>query len=330
MEMKHIDIQKGNIAKEFYFDISSSVSKLRKNLVDDAFISEDNDIEAWRFMMNSATDTLNYNDVVLPVSTEIFLKVRDLLNGEKRICLTNTKKPKPDLMGIPTEWFTDRSMEVQIKRNDSVSGDKFRPFMLEHVVPTNPDSSADFENAFICEKDTAVKFSIRIDGHDGFCFSIKPDKGDHIAEEMFYHETDNPSAYKSTVSLSRYQHVEQNIVVDSTEALNIPTQEAVKYQRIYIKAWKYISYRRNGILHTIDNSTSRSKRDISYVPSDSIETGTVKAFGHSNQVIGSVSDVMQDRNVVLGEILVHCFIFKSRADAETVIGYKNLPRYSSD
>jgi hypothetical protein len=63
------------------------------------------------------------------------------------------------------------------------------------------------------------------------------------------------------------------------------------------------------------------------VPGETITPGIPQPGDQSSQQFGGISDVKDDwsNNVFLGDIMIHFFVFKTKADADLVIGQINSP-----
>lgn len=321
MPVQHITIDKFISKYVIEIDTSLKIKDLRDKLMSCGFICDDTDKEKWRFVVLSAKDTVVYSDVIYPSAIEFAVPITLFLDSSDTVRVINVEKEKPDLLGVQTAWFTDRQLDCQITLNETVEQNKLKPLMLEHVVSANQGISADYNNVVVCEKETAIKFIVNVSGHDGFAFSIKPDKGDYICESLYVTES-------SSSSLDRYQDKPNVIVIDSTEALNISLSAAVKYQRITVKIWRLDSLKTNGQLITVNHQVNhRTKRDIKVVDGGSIQAATTRMGRVSTSTFGGASDVIDNPDVILGQVLIHFFIFNSYEDAEKIIGSKRLPFY---
>jgi len=339
MSTSKIRVYKGTLGEYFDIDTEESLQSLRNALIEKEYISRDIDNKfAWRFFKFDAKKTFPTTDAIIALEIEEDLSVKSLLKKSEHLYLTNTLNDnKPDLMGILTQSYTDRQIDCRIFMNENnesaklANKNKFKPLMLKHVMSTNKQISADFDNVFICEKGTAISFDITVVGHNGFAHSIKPDKGGYIVNRLYnmvkslYTNGDGESVTSTT---GRYEDSEKNIVVDSTEVLDIPTTEAINYQRITVKAWRLDSYVKNNQLRVVSHSKSsfRKKRNaqITIIPGEGIKTATVLPDGYSDDKFVSIMDVKEDTSDILGQVIIHFFIFKSHDHASKVFGINNL------
>lgn len=328
MTIKKITVYKSLLDKvDLDFDTSLVVSKLREKLISDNFISADNDKEEWRFFRkDGGFSGTTLNDALLGQTFEEGYMLNALLDVDNNIRVVNTKKPKPDLIGIPTKWFTDRMMDCQVIKNNHKQ-DKFETLMLEHVRSANPDVAADYENVVICENDTEIQFHIKIAGTDTVICSIKPDKGEAITDGAFLHS----GSGSIDTRISMYYKLQRTIVINSTESLNISNRESIKYMRVTVKAWKVKSWKgTDGVVHNVDTSLMKMMTRMSetvVVPSEGIKPGTTTPGGNVDAHWVGIEGYEDDPSTVLGEVMIHFFIFTSRDAANKIIGHRNIPVY---
>lgn len=334
MPTSKICVYKGTLGQYFDIDTTKSLQSLRNALNEENYIPIDTyNTCAWRFFKFDAENTSPNTDAIIALSIEEYISVNSLLKKSEHLYLTNTLNDnKPDLMGILTQSYTDRQIDCSISMNENnasaklANKAKFKPLMLKHVMSTSRRISADFDNVCICEKGTAISFNTTVVGHNGFGLSIKPDKGGHIIDSVYPIGDEEP--LKCRAIIGRYQNSEKNIVVDSTEFLDIPTTDAVKYQRITVKAWRLDSYVKNNQLCVISHSksSSRKKRNpqITIIPGEAIKTATVLPDGYSDDKFESSVDIKDDTSDILGQVIIHFFIFQSTAHASKVFGISNL------
>lgn len=327
-ENKNITIQKFTQNHTINFNIKSSAKSLRDKLKLNRFILEDYEYEKWRFIIP------NTNNVPLQIEAEGMTLIEGLLAGSDKLELINIVEEKKSLVGTETEWLTDRDVECSIKLNSDVTQDRFQPIMLEHVSSTG-ENAYDYDNVVVCQKDTAIGFVIKAKGHNAFGFSIKPDKGDYICDGLYGTSTD-VYLKNCSIFLSRYQNEEKNIVIDSADTLNIPGKEAIKYQRVTVKVWKVNSFAKNfNTYFDIYNDGSYAHGQSSdlvsdsrlELPTSSIGPAVLTPRGESDQKFGHVNSINDDRSHLLGQVLIHFFIFNTDEDAREIYSTRKLPKY---
>lgn len=339
-ENKNITIQKLNENHTINFNIKSFAKSLRDKLIENQFISEDNNAEKWRFIIP------NTNNVPLQFEVEGAMPIELLLTGTDKLKLINTVEEKKILVGTETGWFTDRDLECKITLNPDFTQERFQPIMLEHVVSTG-ENAYDYDNVVLCQKDTAIEFGIKVKGHNGFGLSIKPDKGDYVCDNLYGLSTDvrEKDIFRS---LSRYQREKKNIVIDSADTLNIPGKEAMKYQRVTVKVWKVNSFEEDSITYydeyengeygssmalqaydAFDASSVDPLIDpnrLIHMPTSSIGPAVLTPRGESRQEFGSCS-LSEDSSHLLGQVFIHFFIFKTDEDAREIFSTRKLPKF---
>lgn len=84
------------------FNIKSFAKQLKDKLIENQFISEDNNEEKWRFIIP------NTNKVPLQLEVEMVMTIEFLLNGSDNLELINTAVEKKCLIGTETAWFTGK------------------------------------------------------------------------------------------------------------------------------------------------------------------------------------------------------------------------------
>lgn len=333
-EIKNITVHKLIETHTINFNIKSIAKLLRDKLVENHFIFEDNNEEKWRFTLPFT------NKVPLPLEAELGMTIEFLLAGSNKLELINTVEEQKSLIGIETGWFTDRDVECKITLNDEVAQEKFEPIMLEHIVSTS-ENAYDYDNIVVCQEDTAIAFDIQVKGHNGFGFSIKPDKGDYICEDLYRLSTDVMKKDCHAV-ISRYEKEKKNIVVVSADTLNIPGKGALKYQRVTVKVWKVKSFEKNGTTYydeyrngmyvrldqLISGDGHQPQNQLISLPTSSVRPAVLNARGASKQEFGSAEMVDEDRAHLLGQLFIHFFVFKTEEDAHKIFSTRKLPKYN--
>ncbi len=304
-ETKTINIINKSTKKSFTVDIDQKLNKLRDILVEDGFIYDDRPLNKWRFVIPSNANTvLVSEDEIVGKQSERFMIIKECLYNENEIRITNVDA-KPDLNGIETDLFTDRSIEISVALSDEVLQEKFQPLMLRHVRKFNNTYSS-YDHVVVCEENSAIEFKITGKGFNIFGYSIKPDQGEYIVEALYPLNRYGKSDVNGV--LRRYQHKQQNIKVVSAETPDIPLSEAAKLQHITFTAWKVHSFRE------AENDGMNSVR----IPSGGYNKARFVPGDRSDDRFGKIYDVVEDRSNILGRIEIDFFIFKSKEAAQKV------------
>ena len=353
---------KGDVNQDFSIDPTTMTSEVRSQLETAGFIGPDNTAEAWRFFIYKAKTT-NFADAILSKDVESLVPVGGMLGAGNQLYLTNINAgTNPDLMGIGATWFFDRYMSCQVSLNNSdataqqKNSGKFQPYMLTNVKPTSRNVAGIYDNVVVCEKGSSIAFSVNSWGAAGFGYSVKPSAGDSIVDGLYITFGNNPNTEASGY-IYRYQNQAQQIVVDSTQDLEIPSGKTVQYQRVTIKTWRVTSYQQGGNTYTsnaqppglkapaakMDSLTDFGKADFAaladdgvsphdlakaaVIPGNTITPGAPHQGDNSGQTFGTIYDLQEDdRNAnPLGEIVLYFFVFKSHEDARLVIDQINTP-----
>lgn len=339
---------KGSISEKFEIDPNSMASQVRQQLESANFIQPDRPDEEWRFFIYDSKST-EFSDAILGKEVESLVPISGMYGNANQLYLTNIKKSKyPDLMGIGTTWFFDRFMSCKVSLNNSDESarrnneGKFEPMMLTNVRPTSKNVTGIYDNVVVCEKGSAIAFNINSWGAAGFGYSIKPNAGQSIVNGLYITFGDNPNREGSSY-LYRYQDKAQQIVVDSTKDMQIPSGKTVQYQRVSVKTWRVTSYKKGGHKYSSNAQppgslanagdgggvSKRSLANASVIPGDTITPGTPHPGDNSNQNFGTISNIKEDdRNNALGEVVIYFFVFNSHEDAVKVIDQINAPNPS--
>lgn len=330
-------------SSKFELDHNGSAADARATLTAAGFITADTDSAQWRFFVYASKST-NFTDAILAKDLENLVTLGRLLGNGGQLYLTNTaKQTNPDLMGIGADWFFDRAMSCKVTLNNSDktnNAGKFQPYMLTNVKPTSRNVAGIYDNVVICEKGSSIAFQISSWGAAGFNFSIKPNAGQSIVDCLTICYGPNPNHTASSYTY-RYQNAAQQIIVDSTQDLQIPSGQTIQYQRVVVKTWRLTSYEQDGHTYSSDAqppglSTSsgagggvdqKSLATAGVVPGSSITPGAPHPGDNSNQTFGTIYNTKSDDpdSNPLGEIVIYFFVFKSHADAQAVIGGINAP-----
>lgn len=159
--------------------------------------------------------------------------------------MKNEEEEKPDLIGLPAMTFTDQCIECTVALNNIFFQGRFKPLMLERVRLAHNESIADYDKVVVCEKGSAIQFTITVKGHNGFGYSITPSSGINTVENLYGTSNDSKES-TATVLVQRYQKMAKKIIIDSTATLGIPWKKSIRYQRIAVTVWRLDSFEKNG------------------------------------------------------------------------------------
>ncbi|MBK1664542.1 hypothetical protein CKO38_08205 [Rhodospirillum rubrum] len=272
---------------------------------------------------------------------------------------------KTDLFGTKTDWLYNRNAGVRITLNTSdtkaveANKGKFAPIMLTDVQPSNESSAAFYDRVVVCEKGSIVNFNVSSWGAAGFGYSVASQK-DTICSSLYNTFGDSPNRMSTSV-LRRYKDSNNSIQIESTESLNIPTDETIFYQKVTVKTWRLTSYKKDGKTYSstmqpptpqapptlmlarggLTASTGLTEMRMSasadfdpgaasgdvYIPGQDVETGAPSRGPESQQSFGSISNLKQDdpNNTVVGVVIFYFFVFKDHEAANRVINILNAP-----
>lgn len=278
------------------------------------------------------------------------------------IIMTVVSGNKTDLFGTKADWLYDRHLGIRIVKNTAdadaaaTNQGKFDPVMLTDIQPSNSSSNVFYQRAVICEKDTVIQFNISSWGAAGYGYSIKSDK-DTITDGLYITLGDSPNRQVNT-GLRRYSSSNNSIQINSTQALNIPTQDVINYQKVTVKSWRVTSYDQGGKSYSSNTQAPvitsphhmmpmampgpsfanfatagsggfdpGSPGGDTYVPGHDIQTGAPGRGKPSDQKFGSISNIKGDdpNTTVLGAVVFYFFVFKDHAAASQVINVLNAP-----
>ena len=288
------------------------------------------------------------------LSLEATKKIKQISFKNNIVIMTVVKGKKTDLFGMKTSWLNNGHMGVKVILNKTDSTaitqnqGKFDPIMIKDVQKTNPNTSGFYQNAVICEKGSVISFDISSWGAAGFGYSVGGRaKEAHICEELYnsYGDDQDKQSYSS---LRRYSDSNNTIKIDSLKNLNIPEGMAGDYQKITIKTWKLISYKKGGNTYTSNNSpstvnaqktsiemsftlssgyTPEAANGNTYVPGKDINNAAPSKGKASEQEFGSITVLKEDdkEHDLLGVVHLHFFVFKDREAANRVIKILNEP-----
>ncbi|KAG4076695.1 hypothetical protein HA402_001982 [Bradysia odoriphaga] len=326
---KKLDVFAGTIRQFFRFDVSNNLDNLRNLLVEKKFIHTDTDTSAWRFVSPSAKDLDDITEAIIGIQSEDQMVVKNFLYGSNKVRLADIQRKKnPDLIGVGADYFENGDIQVRIQRHDGLSSNKIVPILMTKVRPANKlGVTADFDNVVLCEKETAIGIRINTKTHGGFGYSITVEEGKPIQGWNVV-----PFTGWTTWTMDWSRHA---IVVTSAKDLGIPTQQAIGYRRVYIKVWRYISYRdKNGVHQVDDNapkpmSMSILSGGIDVAGGDDLDSGGFKEGDDTdNNISGEwVADQVEDKNEILGVFNIDFFVFKTAEAAQNMVESRINPVY---
>jgi len=322
--VKSIEVFAGSVREYIKFDVNRKLRDLRKFLIEKRYIDDD-DTHAWRFLSPYVEDLSGdlSEAIIGKDGSENFIAIKDFLYGSNKVRMTDIKRAKSDLIGVGVDYLSAGDIEVKITLNRSITSDKFQPMMMENVRPANKDANkTNFVNVVVCEKETAIGFLVTSKTHGGFGLSIIPREGDYFISEGY--------ATTPTVGLSTYAKTGKAIQVVSFKDLDIPSRQSIGHRRVTVKAWRLISYKRDGKTIQVDGGArpmSFRSNGVDVVSGDSIEGGAFKEGEQTDGEVGGIEGVYDDANDVLGTVEIDFFVFKTREDARRVIDSRVEPIY---
>lgn len=264
--------------------------------------------------------------------------------------MKNEEEEEPDLIGLPAMTFTDQCIECKVSLNNIFFQGRFKPLMLERVRLAHNESIADYDKVVVCEKGSAIQFTITVKGHNGFGYSITPSSGINIVENLYGISNDLKES-TATVLVQRYQKMAKKMIIDSTATQSIPWKKSIRYQRIAVTVWRLDSFEKNGQTVTVNHSSNRAKREIEQNTLHSIETtknsetqdnssnktsgetklvhgnsiaiGGTRPAAFSWQLFESLANIIEDRSDILGRIVMDFFVAETEEDAQAILEKSN-------
>ncbi|XP_037050503.1 uncharacterized protein LOC119084570 isoform X2 [Bradysia coprophila] len=326
---KKLDVFADTLRQYFRFDVSHNLDDLRKLLTEKKFIDADTDTSAWRFVSPSAKDLKDITEAIIGIQSEDQMVVKKFLYGSNKVRLADIKRKKnPDLIGVAADYFENKDIQVTIQRNDGHSSNKIVPILMTNVRPANKlGVKADFSNVVLCEKETEIGIRINTKTHGGFGYSITVEEGDPIQGWNCV-----PFTGWTTWTMDWSRHA---IVVTSAKDLGIPTQEAVGHRRVYIKVWRYLSYKDKTGVHQVDENAPKPKAmsilsgGIDVAGGDDVESGAFKEGEDTDNHVGGgwIADQVEDKNEILGAFDIDFFVFKTAEAAQNMVESRINPVY---
>ncbi|HEY0012513.1 MAG TPA: hypothetical protein VGB79_06620 [Allosphingosinicella sp.] len=361
MSVTTVHFYKGTTADDTItldIDTTTVLSAVRAQLVQNGFVAADTPTMALRFVAESATST-NLQDALIVPSVENLVPLSGVLGPANQVILTNINATtRPDLIGIGTTTFFNQHLGVQVFLNNSDPQGQatnsqigaFDPLMLTNVKPTSQNVTGIYDNVCVCVEGSVVGFSIRSWGAVGFQMYIAPAEGDPIVnDDLFLPFGPTPNQYSST-DILRYSTRSQTIQIVGADTAGVSPSQTIRFQKVTFRTRRMTQYSQNGTTYSsqqmppiptvtqpggLDGSIQAMGIQRQLIQANGIETvpgGSIKPGGPiegppSNQNWGGpISDIVtDDPSQPMGEIVVYFFVFKTHADAMTVINGYNAP-----
>ena len=347
----------------FELDPAITAAEARATFAQAGFVEPDGEHVAWRFFVYDSTAE-NVRDAVLGLDIEPLVQIRALIGPGDRLYLTNVRaERRPDLMGVPVDWFEDRRMAVRVELNtydaagQAANAGKSAPVMLSRVRSLSEAAAGIYDNVVVCERGSALSFVVQSWGTAGFGYRLGPQSGALIAEALY---VTNGGQFETTTAalLYRYQTSGAVIVAEATDVLGVPGGAVVAAQRIETRTWALNAYAQGGQTYTWPGLASSIEQIIraaidavrnvairnglfgaallpppadqsviraAVVPGETITPGTTAAGGPSGQSLGSLSVINEDDPTTqpIGVALFYLFVFDSAAEAARIVGAVN-------
>lgn len=267
-------------------------------------------------------------------------------NQSNKVTLIDTQEKVPMFTGTQAPWFLSNHLQVAVNKNTTDedakvanTAIKYQPVMVEGVKnPLTGEASPYITGgrALICMKQTVIEFVISCWAAAGYGYSIASN-GQTIVEGLYITAGDQPGRQLNT-SLRRYQDGKNMIVVDSTTNLGISNDLKTQYAKVTIKAWRVKSYKRDGKTFSSDlrppgaRGTQKNPGDFQHKngitwSANDIETAAPSRGGEGNQTFGTISDIVEDRNDILGQMEVYFLVFKDLSAADRIMKINPIPPF---
>lgn len=335
MTMLNVQVFKGSSGTPVPMDSDTRLSDVRAALQSRGVVGPDTAAETWRFFNFNATSTTTFSDAIVGRELEPMIPVSSLLAPGSRLHLTNTSATwRPDLMGVKVDWFVDRQMGCQVWLNTmddtarASNAGRFQPLMLSRVRPTSTKIAGVYDNVVVCQEGSVIGFNIRSWGPVGFGYRIRPAMGQDIASGLYilFGSTPNTAV---TGCLTRYQNAPQQIVVVSTDSLQVSPGKVILYQRLEVRTWRVTGYSKDGVTYSSNAQPPGTSpfAGSNLVPGDTITPGTTQPGQTAGMQFGGMALNAQDDpdTQVLGAVVFYFFVFKSQQDANAAVGAINGP-----
>ncbi len=306
---------------------------------------------------------VRYSDRIIATLTEELYPAKKLIiNNENELIITNVEAVgRPDLIGFATDYFNNGKLKVTCRLRDYMEGDsqknagKFQPLMITDLISVREEDDINYKFVCVCCEDSIVEFPVESFGSIGF--AIKAELNNEIIYDsgVRFADGEYDQYGKGTVNCIRRDGKTFDIVVKNlTKDTSMVPGQAIRYQKITIYTQDLLSWHdldtnkeitadevrakdRNNArmlrvgrpaanlmgtgkraMQTDDNShkTQITLPGGSYDPGK-IEEGQEVTFQYGRWCLGKVSESR------LGSVNIYMFVFKTREEAEKVIGRYN-------
>lgn len=334
--MSQINLWTGLSCHEITVKPTDSLEDIRKAITPSIIGEDESANKIWRFIANviqidvKKIATIPYNDAVTGKQVERMLNAMTFINGRNTLYMCDVNQTTPDLIGLKTEKYMNDAVDCWIYKYDELSAGKFQPLLLERVRPLK-DISTIYNNVLVCQEGTAIEIQATTKGYGCFGYSVTSDAGEVIVSKLYSHARN--TSEDAWTMIRRYQNKDSAIVVDAIPT-TIPSKERFKHSRLTIKFWRVYSFEdKNGKkiefkYHGPAASPAAayaSDRDAIVLPRDGIKQGKVTEGEATNIEFGSIYNVKEDTDEILGIIQLDLFVFQSMEAAQKIFQINMIP-----
>lgn len=303
---------------------------------------------------------VRYSDrIIATLTEELYPAKRLIINNENELIITNVEAVgRPDLIGFATDYFNNGKLKVTCRLRDYMEGDrqknagKFQPVMITDLISVREEDDVNYKFACVCCEDSVVEFPVESFGSIGF--AVKAELNNEIIYSSGVHWADgHHDLYgKGTVNRIERDGKTFDIVVKNvTKDTGMVPGQAIRYQKITIYTQDLLSWhdldtekeitadevrakdKNNARMlrmgRTAANSTAKiamqtanSHKTQITLPESSYDPGKIEegqeiTIRYGRWCLGKVSESR------LGSVNIYMFVFKTREEAEKVIGRYN-------
>lgn len=210
--------------------------------------------------------------------------------------------------GKKVSAFKDRFVECSIEKIQS-----WKQLLMYENVTYNGKY---YENVAIVEDGTEIGFAISSRNRNGFGFDIKSAEGGVIAKDLYGYSITKHLG----VHLFDYVHKMKKIRIASTNEM--PTQDANYHKHITVTVWRLDSFKYHTQRRKIYNENNPfpdnlnqtgfilRKQLLKNAIFTAIEPAMIRPGENSDWTASEVSNVVEDRNDILGRIEIDFFIME--------------------
>lgn len=320
---------------QMQFDPGTSLANVRASL--GRFVNPN-----LRFL-NYQSSGSYYPDMIVGSGNETYVPIGSVSGLLNQIYLTDVNATKNvDLIGFRTPWFWDRLLGFQISMNtepaaQSINQGKMPPIMMTNVKLANPNirGAGAMDNVLICQRDTAIQFTLNSWGAAAYGYDIRPLSGTPITEYSLYICFSSCSSNNRSLGGLQKYYSQSNpgvngkmIQIVPTSSITLNNGTELSYMKFTVKSWVVTSYKQeNGPVITCN----------ALIPAPSAGGGrsadisggtTIPSTSPSGQVFGgSIGNIQENKNPggVLGEIVFYAFVFNSESEANAAFQGMNTP-----